>query len=126
MAGGFGLALGLRFATGFFLAGVYPPGMKMAATWFRVNRGLAIGAVVGALTVGKAFPYLVDAIGGAGVGFVVWSTTGSAFLAALLVAVGYRDGPHAFERRPFSWGLVGTVLRAGGSSEPCSATASGA
>ncbi len=111
MAGGFGLALGLRFATGFFLAGVYPPGMKMAATWFRANRGLAIGAVVGALTVGKAFPYLVDAIGGAGVGFVVWSTTGSAFLAALLVAVGYRDGPHAFERRPFSWGLVGTVLR---------------
>jgi MFS family permease len=111
VAGGFGMALGLRFATGFFLAGVYPPGMKMAATWFRANRGLAIGAVVGALTVGKAFPYLVDAIGGAGAGFVVWSTTGSAFLAALLVAVAYRDGPYAFERRPFSWGLVGTVFR---------------
>ncbi len=110
-AGSFGVALGLRFATGFFLAGVYPPGMKMAATWFRANRGLAIGAVVGALTVGKAFPYLVDAIGGAGIGFVIWSTTASAGLAALLVAVAYRDGPHAFERRPFSWGLVGTVMR---------------
>ena len=110
-AGSFGVALGLRFATGFFLAGVYPPGMKMAATWFRANRGLAIGAVVGALTVGKAFPYLVNAIGGAGIGFVIWSTTASAGLAALLVAVAYRDGPHAFERRPFSWGLVGTVLR---------------
>ncbi len=110
-AGSFGVALGLRFATGFFLAGVYPPGMKMAATWFRANRGLAIGAVVGALTVGKAFPYLVNAIGGAGIGFVIWSTTASTGLAALLVAVAYRDGPHAFERRPFSWGLVGSVLR---------------
>ena len=111
VAGGFGVALGLRFATGFFLAGVYPPGMKMAATWFRANRGLAIGAVVGALTVGKAFPFLVDAIGGAGIGFVIWSTTASAMLAALLVAAGYRDGPYTFERQPFDWGLVGTVLR---------------
>ncbi len=111
IAGGIGVALGLRFATGFFLAGVYPPGMKMAATWFRSNRGLAIGAVVGALTVGKAFPYLVDAIGGAGIGFVIWSTTACALLAALLVATGYRDGPFAFDRKPFSWGLVGAVLR---------------
>jgi len=111
IAGGFGAALGLRFATGFFLAGVYPPGMKMAATWFRVNRGLAIGAVVGALTVGKASPYLVDAIGGAGIGFAIWSTTASAALAAVLVAIGYRDGPFAFERKPFNWGLVGSVLR---------------
>lgn len=107
----YGTAIALRFATGFFLAGVYPPGMKMAATWFRANRGLAIGALVGALTVGKASPYLVDAIGGAGIGFVIWSTTASAAAAALLVSLGYRDGPFAFGRRPFSWGLVGTVVR---------------
>src|SRR5687768_3951436 len=54
----FPLALGLRFLTGVALAGVYPPAMKMAATWFKAERGLAIGAVVGALTVGKAAPYL--------------------------------------------------------------------
>lgn len=110
-AGGFGPALISRFATGFFLAGVYPPAMKMAATWFRASRGLAIGAIVGALTVGKAFPYLVDVIGGAGFGFVIWGTSGAAAVAALLVGAGYRDGPHVFERRPFSWGLVGSVLR---------------
>jgi MFS family permease len=110
-AGGYGTALASRFVTGFFLAGVYPPAMKMAATWFRTNRGLAIGTVVGALTIGKAFPYLVDAIGGAGIGFVIWSTTACAVLAALLVAIGYRDGPFVFERKPFSWGLVATVLR---------------
>jgi MFS family permease len=110
-AGGFGTALLLRFATGFFLAGVYPPGLKMTATWFRESRGFAIGTVVGALTVGKAFPYLVDVIGGADIRFVIWSTSGSAALAALLVAIGYRDGPYGFDRRPFSWDLVGTVLR---------------
>ncbi|MBT7502048.1 MAG: MFS transporter, partial [Gemmatimonadales bacterium] len=47
-------ALAARFATGIFLAGVYPPGMKMISTWFRSARGFAIGTVVGALTVGKA------------------------------------------------------------------------
>ena len=53
----------VRFATGAFLAGVYPPGMKMISTWFRSGRGLAIGTVVGALTVGKALPYLLKALG---------------------------------------------------------------
>ncbi|MEK6253826.1 MAG: MFS transporter, partial [Gemmatimonadales bacterium] len=88
-AGGYGAALASRFATGFFLAGVYPPAMKMAATWFRSNRGLAIGTVVGALTIGKAFPYLVDAIGGASVAFVVWSTTACAVVGAARVARRY-------------------------------------
>ena len=56
---GFYEALPARFLTGFFLAGVYPPGMKMVSTWFQSARGLAIGTVVGALTVGKATPYLL-------------------------------------------------------------------
>ena len=56
----------LRFATGFFLAGVYPPGMKILATWFRRGRGMALGVLVGALTLGKASPYLVNALGSSG------------------------------------------------------------
>jgi len=60
-----GVGIGLRFATGFFLAGVYPPGMKMMATWFREGRGMALGVLIGALTLGKASPYLVNAIGSA-------------------------------------------------------------
>ena len=107
----YGTALLSRFLTGLFLAGVYPPAMKMAATWFRRGRGLAIGTLVGALTVGKATPYLVDVFGGTGIGFIVLSTSACGLLAAVLVAVGYRDGPHAFPRRPFSWGLVGDVVR---------------
>lgn len=105
------LALASRFAAGFCLAGVYPPAMKMASTWFRARRGLAVGTVVGALTVGKAGPYLVHAIPGIGVAPVVLTASASALVAALLVWAGYRDGPYPFPARPFSWGLVGTVVR---------------
>jgi MFS family permease len=105
------VALATRFATGFFLAGVYPPAMKMAATWFRARRGLAVGTVVGALTVGKGVPYLVHAVPGAGVGGVVLTTSAAALLAALMVFGAYHDGPYHFPPRRFSWGLVGEVMR---------------
>ncbi|HEY5489856.1 MAG TPA: MFS transporter [Gemmatimonadaceae bacterium] len=111
VASGFGPALASRFAAGFFLAGVYPPAMKMAATWFRARRGLAVGTVVGALTIGKAGPYLVHAFPGAGVVPVVLTASASAVLAAIIVLIGYRDGPYPFAPRPFSWGLVSSVVR---------------
>jgi MFS family permease len=111
LAPGFGVALACRFATGFLLAGVYPPAMKMVATWFRARRGLAIGTVVGALTVGKATPYLVHAWQGAGVTEVVLIASAGALAAALLVLTGYRDGPYPFLPRPFHWGLAAEVLR---------------
>ena len=110
-AGSFAAALVLRFVTGALLAGVYPPAMKMAATWFRLGRGLAIGVIVGALTVGKALPYLIDALGGAEARTVILTTSVMALAAALLVWVVYREGPHAFPRRPFSWRLTGEVAR---------------
>jgi MFS family permease len=108
---GYRLALGTRFLTGFFLAGVYPPAMKMISTWFRAERGLAIGVIVGALTVGKATPYLVRAIPHVGLQPVVLTASAGAIVAALLVALGYRDGPFAFTSRPFSWTHVRDVVR---------------
>ena len=111
LASGFGTGLLARFLTGFFLAGVYPPGMKMVATWFRSARGLAIGTVVGALTVGKACPYLLRVLGGANSTVVVLGSSAAGVLASALVFALYRDGPYAFPRRPFSWGLVGRILR---------------
>jgi MFS family permease len=104
------VALVARFATGLFLAGVYPPGMKMMATWFVKNRGLAIGALVGGITVGKAAPYLIRALD-IGPSFVMLSASAGAVLGGLLIAVWYHEGPHTFERRAFSWSLVGTVVR---------------
>ena len=111
VASGFSVALALRFVTGFALAGVYPPAMKMISTWFRSRRGLAVGTLVGGLTVGKALPYLVRAIDARDVRMVLVGTSACAVLAALIVATGYREGPYEFERRPFSWDLTGTVLR---------------
>ena len=110
-AGGFPMAVASRFACGVCLAGVYPPAMKMISTWFRARRGLAVGTVVGALTVGKATPYLVHAFPGAGVSVIVLAGSTSAIVAALLVSVTYHDGPFPFPPRKFAWSLVATVAR---------------
>lgn len=107
----YGSALFLRFLTGFFLAGVYPPAMKMIATWFQDARGFAIGTIVGALTVGKAVPYLLTSVEGGGAALVLAGASLACAASGLLVLATYRDGPYGFERRPFSWQLAGTVVR---------------
>jgi len=106
----FSVGLVCRFVTGLALAGVYPPAMKMASTWFRARRGLAIGTVVGALTVGKATPYLVHALPDAGPSAVILTASACAMIAAILIGAFYSDGPFPFPPRPFSWGLVRTVV----------------
>ncbi|MEX2152633.1 MAG: MFS transporter [Gemmatimonadaceae bacterium] len=111
LSDGFGVAVATRFACGFCLAGVYPPAMKMIATWFKARRGLAVGTIVGALTVGKATPYLVHAFPGAGIETIVLAGSMSAVVAALIVWLGYREGPYPFLPRSFSWTLVATVVR---------------
>jgi sugar phosphate permease len=111
IAPSYSIALALRFLTGFCLAGVYPPAMKMISTWFKEQRGLAIGTIVGALTVGKATPYLVHAIPNVGIDAVILTASAGAVLAGLLVVVAFREGPYAFAPRQFSWGLVATVVR---------------
>jgi MFS family permease len=111
VADSFGTALLSRFCTGLALAGVYPPAMKMASTWFKDRRGLAIGCIVAALTAGKALPYLLSGIDVLSLTFAVGVPSLMALGAAVLVAVGYRDGPYLVPPRPFSWGLAGTVLR---------------
>jgi len=64
LANGLEITLVLRFLTGFFLAGVYPVGMKIMATWTKADRGLGIGILVGALTLGSAAPHLLNIFGG--------------------------------------------------------------
>jgi MFS family permease len=85
--------------------------MKMAATWVRTQRGLAIGVIVGALTVGKATPYLVRAIPRVGLRPVVLTASVGAVIAGILVALGYRDGPFPFTSRAFSWSHVRDIVR---------------
>ncbi len=104
-------ALAMRFLTGAFLAGVYPPGMKILAGWFRDGRGTALGVLVGALTVGKALPYSVAAAGDLPWRFIVLSCSGLALLGALLVALGVREGPYAAPQPPLDLHQIGAVFR---------------
>ncbi|MGI8547915.1 MAG: MFS transporter [Gemmatimonadaceae bacterium] len=110
-APGYSIALLCRLITGAALAAVYPPALKMISTWFRARRGLAVGTIVGALTIGKALPYLVHAFPGAGIRPVLLTSSIGAAVGALLVSGWYGDGPFPFPSRPFSWGLVGSIVR---------------
>ncbi len=85
----------LRFATGFFLAGVYPVGMKIAAGWYRADLGRAIGFLVAALVLGTAFPHLVRGLGQQWPWTAVMlSVSALAALGGVLMYVLVPDGPH--------------------------------
>jgi MFS family permease len=104
------LALVLRFATGFFLAGVYPPAMKVLATWFRRGRGAALGVLIASLTLGKAVPYLVNAVGtGRWRADVLWISALAA-LGGVVVLLFVGDGPHATPVAAFDPRQVGRVF----------------
>src|SRR5689334_13207242 len=94
-------AIVLRFATGVSLAGVYPPGMKIMATWFRERRGMALGVLVGALTLGKATPYLVNALGSANWRSNVLFVSLLAAIGGLIVLFFVEDGPYALPPAKF-------------------------
>ncbi len=117
-ASGLAPALVLRFATGAALAGVYPPGMKIMATWCKEDRGLGIGILVGALTVGSAAPHLIAAVGaatGGSGGLPPWRAilAAASVLAAAGAAVALifvRPGPHLSEAAPFDWKYMGKTF----------------
>lgn len=90
-------ALPFRFMTGVGIAGVYPMGMKLVAGWFRAGRGMAIGVLIGALTVGTALPHLFRALGslaGADWRMIVTWTSVAAFLGGVAVLTGAEPGPY--------------------------------
>ena len=95
-----GPAIALRVLTGAFLACVYPPALKLMATWFRRRRGLALGVLVGALTIGSASPHLVNGLGGLEWKTVVYVTSALTLLGGLAAAT-VRDGPYPFPRAVF-------------------------
>ncbi len=94
-------AIALRFLTGVLLAGVYPPGMKIIATWFKTGRGLALGVLVGALTLGKASPYLVNVFGSGNWRVNAGLLSLFAVASAVIVVLFVKDGPYALPNQPF-------------------------
>ena len=94
-------AIGFRFVTGMFLAGVYPPSLKAMSTWFRARRGMALGVMVGALTLGAALPHLLHALVNLEWRSVIISTSVFTAVGAVLALAG-PDGPYSFPRAAFS------------------------
>jgi len=106
------LGITCRLLTGAALAGVYPPGMKIAAGWFKEGRGLAIGVLVGALTLGSASPHLVRwAVSPAAWRVVLVVAAVSAIAGGLLVLLIPNEGPYAAPSPPFSFAAAPRILR---------------
>ena len=103
--------IALRVATGAALAWVYPPGMKIAAGWFDERRGAALGILIGALTVGSAFPHLLAAVGAS----VPWRVLMLAASALAIVGGGIvlalvDDGPYMAKSARFDPAAVVRVF----------------
>jgi MFS family permease len=110
-ASGASTAIALRFVTGLFLAGVYPPALKAVATWFQVGRGTALGIMVGALTLGSALPHLVNGLGGAQWRLLIVATSLLTVSGGLLVELRFDEGPFTFPRAPFDPSQIGHLVR---------------
>ncbi len=101
-AGSPGAVIALRVCTGVALACVYPPGLKIAAGWFLERRGTALGIVVGALTIGSAFPHLL-AWGAAAIPWrvLIWFSSALALAGGAIVFAAVEDGPYVTPSAPF-------------------------
>jgi MFS family permease len=104
--------LALRFLTGFFLAGIYPVGMKIASGWYQRDLGHALGLLVGALVVGTAFPHLLRGLGQA----LPWATvmlavSGVALAGGVLMFLCVPDGPHLTRGAEFDSRALAEIFR---------------
>jgi MFS family permease len=100
-----------RFITGVCMAGVYPVGMRMVASWAKDDLGLLVGILVGALTLGSASPHLFNAFGGVDWRFTIMTTSLAAAMAGFAVNL-VSLGPRHAVPRAFSAGDLALALRA--------------
>jgi MFS family permease len=105
------MLIALRVVTGGALAWVYPPGMKIAAGWFDRRRGAALGVLIGALTVGSAFPHLLASASAT----IPWRTlmlaaSSLALAGGAIVVTVVADGPYVASSAPFDPAAVGRVF----------------
>lgn len=112
VADGLVLLLALRFSTGFFLAGIYPVGMKIAASWYEKRLGKALGFLIGALVLGTAFPHLLKA---SGQQFpwesVIITTSAISLCGGILVLLFVPDGPFLTSGTKFNSKAIFIIFR---------------
>lgn len=98
------LLLLFRFLTGFFLAGIYPVGMKIASDYFKEGLGKSLGFLVGALVLGTAFPHFLKSISlNLPWVYVIYFTSILAFLGGLILLIFVPDGPHRKSAQRLKW-----------------------
>jgi MFS family permease len=109
-------AIPFRVVTGAALACAYPVAIKVLAGWFRRGRGVAVGVLVGALTIGSALPFLFRALGGLGGAdwhVIVASASVAAIVGGLLALAGVRDGPNDVRAPRFSLSMAARAFGGG-------------
>ncbi|MBA2721712.1 MAG: MFS transporter [Methylibium sp.] len=104
----------LRALTGFFLAGIYPVGMKIAATWYPQGLGRALGWLIGALVLGTALPHALRAIGAVGEGSAAWqpvmlAVSGLALAGGVGLWASVPDGAHLPRASTLQWRALGAI-----------------
>lgn len=100
----------VRFATGFFIAGVYPPALKLISTWYRRGRGAAMGLVVGALGLSSGLPHLVNGLGGLNWRVVIVTTSVLTLVGGAVTLAAIREGPYPFPAAVFDPRQIRRIL----------------
>jgi len=95
-----------RFITGFFLAGVYPTSMKLISSWYKRNRGFAIGILLGALTSGSGLPYIFNLTGLPNWRLLLSLSSVLALIGSLLVYIFIQEGPHLVKGAKFQFSNI--------------------
>lgn len=105
-----GPALVLRFLVGACLAGVYPPGIKLMSSWFRRERGLAVGILIGALAVGSALPHVITTTRASWQNAMGVSSL-LAIAGAAIILFFVREGPYRGATPPLNLAYIVSVVR---------------
>ena len=102
-----GIVLACRFMVGFFLAGIYPVGMKIASDYYQKGLGTALGFLVGATVLGTAFPHLIKGLDlNLSWKIIFWSTSLLAIIGGSIIGFFVPDGPHHKPNPKFDLGLL--------------------
>jgi len=109
--GSLGALVATRFVAGFFLAGIYPVGMKIASGWYQRDLGKALGMLVGAVVLGTAFPHLLKSIGQAWPWQAVLTGVSTlAVLGGVLMHARVPDGPYLRQGAKFDPRALASVF----------------
>jgi len=102
-----------RGCVGFFLAGIYPVGMKIAADYYQEGLGRSLGYLVGALVLGTAFPHIISSFFGDAINWkgVIISSSILAILGGISLLILVKDGPYRRASMAFDIGTIPRVFK---------------